>query len=61
MAPNDNWLNRQVQGAVAGAGGFVGGIINSVGNGVSGVGRGIGNGCAPFPLRPSPRFQRQSL
>ncbi|KAL0257482.1 hypothetical protein SLS55_008296 [Diplodia seriata] len=44
MAPNDNWLNRSVQGAVAGAGGYVGGFINSMGNGVSGVGRGIGSG-----------------
>ncbi|EKG22029.1 hypothetical protein MPH_00620 [Macrophomina phaseolina MS6] len=46
MAPNDNWLNRQVQGVVAGAGSFVGGMVNNVANGVSGAGRGIGNGIA---------------
>ncbi|KAK8181768.1 hypothetical protein HDK77DRAFT_486252 [Phyllosticta capitalensis] len=43
MAPPNNWLNRQVQGAVASAGGFVGNVINGVGNGVSGFGRGIGD------------------
>ena len=48
MAPPNNWLNRQVQGAVASAGGFVGNVINGVGNGVSGFGRGIGDRCAPF-------------
>ncbi|KAK7563766.1 hypothetical protein IWX50DRAFT_633600 [Phyllosticta citricarpa] len=46
MAPPNNWLNRQVQGAVASAGGFVGNVINGVGNGVSGVGRGIGDSIA---------------
>lgn len=44
MPPNDNWLNRQVQGAVAGVGSIAGGLVNNVGNGVTGVGRGIGNG-----------------
>lgn len=38
-----NWINRSVQGWIAGAGAAVGGGINAVGSGVSGAGKGIGD------------------
>ncbi|KAI5199382.1 hypothetical protein E4T42_05718 [Aureobasidium subglaciale] len=39
----DNWLSKQVQGYVAGAGKVAGNIVYSVGNGVNNVGRGVGD------------------
>ena len=39
----DNWLSKQVQGYVAGAGKVAGSIVYGVGNGVNNVGRGIGD------------------
>jgi len=39
----DNWLSKQVQGYVAGAGKVAGNIVYGVGNGVNNVGQGIGN------------------
>ena len=39
----DNWLSKQVQGYVAGAGKVAGSLVYGVGNGVNNVGQGIGN------------------
>jgi hypothetical protein len=39
----DNWLSKQVQGYVAGAGKVAGSLVYGVGNGINNVGKGIGN------------------
>jgi len=39
----DNWLSKQVQGYVAGAGKVAGNIVYGLGSGVNNVGSGIGN------------------
>jgi hypothetical protein len=39
----DNWLSKQVQGYVAGAGKLAGSVVYGVGNSVNNVGQGIGN------------------
>ena len=41
--PEQNFINRYVSNAIAGAGNLAGGIVDSAGKSVQGVGRNVGN------------------
>lgn len=43
MAPNDNFIQRGVDNAVASAGSYAGGVVDAAGKSVSGAGRNVGN------------------